>query len=229
MAIAVENDWKPILEKAAQKDSYQNLRKFLVDEYNAYPIYPEMNNIWQAFQWTPYKDVKVVILGQDPYHGENQAHGLSFSVQPGIPLPPSLRNIYKELEDDLGIEPVTHGYLKSWALQGVLLLNTVLTVRAGQAHSHREKGWEDLTDEVIRALNEREKPMVFILWGGAAQRKRSMIDESKHVILASSHPSPLSSYRGFFGSNPFSKANEALQELGQDPIDWQLPKIPEEV
>lgn len=229
MAIAVENDWKPILEKAAQNDSYQNLRKFLVDEYNAYPIYPEMNNIWQAFQWTPYKDVKVVILGQDPYHGENQAHGLSFSVQPGIPLPPSLRNIYKELENDLGIEPVNHGYLKSWAQQGVLLLNTVLTVRAGQAHSHKEKGWEDLTDEVIRALSERDKPMVFILWGGAAQRKRSMIDESKHVILASTHPSPLSAYRGFFGSAPFSKANQALQELGQDPINWQLPKIPEEV
>lgn len=228
MAIAVENDWKPILEKAAQKESYQQLRKFLVNEYNTQTIYPTMDNIWQAFQWTPYKEVKVVILGQDPYHGINQAHGLSFSVQPGVPLPPSLRNIYLELQNDLGVEPVQHGYLKSWAVQGVLLLNTVLTVRAGQAHSHREKGWEDVTDQVIQSLNEREKPIVFILWGGAAQRKRSMIDEAKHVILTSPHPSPLSAYRGFFGSKPFSQANEALNRLGQDPIDWKLPQNPEE-
>lgn len=228
MAIAVENDWKPILKKAAEKESYQNLREFLVDEYNSQTIYPEMSNIWQAFEWTPYNDVKVVILGQDPYHGPNQAHGLSFSVKPGVSLPPSLRNIYKELQNDLGYEPVNHGYLKHWATQGVLLLNTVLTVRAGQAHSHRDKGWESLTDEVIRALNERDKPMVFLLWGGAAKKKMNMIDTSKHVVITSSHPSPLSAYRGFLGSKPFSRTNEALENIGIDPIDWRLPEIPEE-
>lgn len=227
MAIAVENDWKPILEKAAEKESYQDLRQFLVREYNQQTIYPDMNHIWQAFEWTPYNEVKVVILGQDPYHGPNQAHGLSFSVQPGVAIPPSLQNIYKELHSDLGYEPVKHGYLKHWATQGVLLLNTVLTVRAGQAHSHRDKGWEPLTDEVIRALNEREKPMVFLLWGGAAKKKMSMIDTSKHIVITSPHPSPLSAYRGFFGSKPFSKANDALEEMGQETIDWQLPENPE--
>lgn len=226
MTIAVENDWKPILEEAAAKESYQTLRKFLVDEYNQQTIYPKMENIWQAFEWTPYKEVKVVILGQDPYHGPNQAHGLSFSVQPGVALPPSLRNIYKELESDLGYTPVQHGYLEHWAKQGVLLLNTVLTVRAGEAHSHRNQGWEELTDDVIRALNEREEPMVFLLWGGAAKKKIKMIDTSKHTILTSAHPSPLSAYRGFFGSQPFSKTNQALQEMGYEPIDWQLPDQP---
>jgi uracil-DNA glycosylase len=228
MPIAVENDWKPILEKAAEKESYPQLREFLKEEYQSQTIYPEMDNIWQAFVWTPYSKVKVVILGQDPYHGHNQAHGLSFSVKPGVALPPSLQNIYKELYNDLGYEPVKHGYLKHWATQGVLLLNTVLTVRAGQAHSHREKGWEPLTDEVIRALNDREEPMVFLLWGGAAKKKLTMIDTNKHVVITSPHPSPLSAYRGFFGSKPFSKANEALEKLGQTPIDWQLPKDPTE-
>lgn len=226
MTIAVENDWKPILEEAAAKESYQTLRKFLVDEYNKQTIYPKMENIWQAFEWTPYREVKVVILGQDPYHGPNQAHGLSFSVQPGVALPPSLRNIYKELESDLGYTPVQHGYLEHWAKQGVLLLNTVLTVRAGEAHSHRNQGWEELTDDVIRALNEREEPMVFLLWGGAAKKKIKMIDTAKHTILTSAHPSPLSAYRGFFGSQPFSKTNQALQEMGYEPIDWQLPDQP---
>lgn len=229
MSIAVENDWKPILEEAAKKESYQNLRGFLVNEYKTQTIYPQMDNIWKAFEWTPYSEVKVVILGQDPYHGPNQAHGLSFSVQPGVALPPSLRNIYKELQNDLGIEPVSHGYLKSWALQGVLLLNTVLTVRTGKAHSHRDKGWEVLTDEVIRALSERDKPMVFLLWGGAAQKKRAMIDEEKHIVITSPHPSPLSAHRGFFGSKPFSKTNEALKRLGEEPINWQLPADPTEV
>ncbi|MBP2855511.1 uracil-DNA glycosylase, partial [Acinetobacter baumannii] len=173
---------------------------------------------------TPYEEVKVVILGQDPYHGENQAHGLSFSVQPGVKIPPSLRNIYKELYDDLGIAPVQHGNLVSWAKQGVLLLNTVLTVREGQAYSHRGKGWERLSDTIIEKLNEREKPIVFILWGKPAQEKIKMIDKSRHIIITSPHPSPLSASRGFFGSKPFSKTNDALLALGEEPIDWQLPE-----
>ncbi|WP_208560314.1 uracil-DNA glycosylase [Marinilactibacillus kalidii] len=226
MPIPVENDWKPILEKAAEKESYQALRTFLVDEYNQQTIYPKKEQIWQAFEWTPYHSVKAVILGQDPYHGENQAHGLAFSVQPTVKLPPSLRNIYKELQDDLGIEPVTHGYLESWAKQGVLLLNTVLTVRAKEAHSHKNQGWEVLTDEVIRSLNDREEPIVFILWGAPAQKKRNLIDETRHHVLTSVHPSPLAAYRGFFGSKPFSKTNALLEETGQKPIDWELPADP---
>jgi len=226
VSIPVENDWKPILKEATESESYKNLRRFLVDEYNNQTIYPKMNNIWKAFEWTPYNEVKAVILGQDPYHGAGQAHGLSFSVKPGVKVPPSLKNIYKELESDLGVKPVGHGYLESWAKQGVLLLNTVLTVRAGQAHSHQQKGWEPLTDYVIEKLNAREKPMVFILWGSAAKRKRNMIDENKHVVITSVHPSPLSAYRGFFGSEPFSKTNEALKNMGQEPIDWRLPENP---
>lgn len=226
VTIPVENDWKPVLEKAIDSESYQNLRRFLIDEYNNETIYPKMDNIWKAFEWTPYNEVKAVILGQDPYHGPDQAHGLSFSVKPGVKVPPSLRNIYKELESDLGVSPVNHGYLESWAKQGVLLLNTVLTVRAGQAHSHQNKGWEPLTDFVIEELNRREEPMVFILWGGAAKRKRNMIDESKHVVITSVHPSPLSAHRGFFGSEPFSKTNKALKDMGQKTIDWSLPEDP---
>lgn len=226
MSIPVENDWEPILSEATDGESYQNLRQFLVNEYNNETVYPKMDNIWKAFEWTPYNEVKAVILGQDPYHGPDQAHGLSFSVKPGVKVPPSLRNIYKELESDLGVSPVDHGYLESWAKQGVLLLNTVLTVRAGQAHSHQNKGWEPLTDFVIEKLNQREKPMVFILWGGAAKRKRNMIDENKHVVITSVHPSPLSAHRGFFGSEPFSKTNEALEEMGEKPIDWSLPENP---
>ena len=183
-----------------------------------------MNHIWEAFEWTPYEQVKVVILGQDPYHGPNQAHGLSFSVQPNVKVPPSLVNIYKELADDLGITPVNHGYLKSWAEQGVLLMNTVLTVRGGSANSHRGQGWERLTDAVIKKLNEHEKPLVFILWGNPSIAKKQLIDTEKHVVITSPHPSPLSSYRGFFGSKPFSKANKALVDFGETPIDWQLPK-----
>lgn len=227
MTIPIENDWRPILEKAAQKESYKELKQFLINEIETEEIYPEKENIWQAFQWTPYHKVKVVLLGQDPYHGENQAHGLSFSVKPDVSVPPSLRNMYKELETDLGIPPVSHGYLKKWAQEGVLLLNTVLTVRKGQAHSHQNKGWENLTDDVIRALNEREKPVVFLLWGNAAKSKQKMIDETKHAVITSVHPSPLSAYRGFFGSRPFSKTNEALKEIGEEPIDWQLPENPD--
>lgn len=224
MSIPVKNDWKPILEQASQSESYQKLREFLKDEYASHRIYPEMDDIWQAFEWTPYHKVKVVILGQDPYHGEKQAHGLSFSVRPSVAAPPSLKNMYKELERDLGIKPVSHGYLKKWADEGVLLLNTVLTVREGQAHSHRGKGWEELTDYVISQLNEREKPMVFLLWGNAAQKKQSMIDDSKHIVLATSHPSPLSAYRGFLGSGIFSETNNALMKIKQEPIDWKLPE-----
>lgn len=227
MTIPVENNWKPILEKASEADSYKELKQFLKSEYASETVFPPKENVWQAFEWTPYDKVKTVILGQDPYHGENQAHGLSFSVTPEVSIPPSLRNIYKELESDLGIPPVSHGYLKKWAEEGVLLLNTVLTVRKGMAQSHQKKGWEDLTDSVIRALNERSKPVVFILWGSSAKAKRKMIDETKHVVITSVHPSPLSSYRGFFGSKPFSRTNEALIEMGEDPIDWKLPENPE--
>lgn len=222
MTIPVKNHWEPILKEAAQEPSYQELREFLKGEYKEQTIYPLMDDLWTAFEWTDYDDVKVVILGQDPYHGPKQSHGIAFSVRPEVAVPPSLRNIYKELEDDLGVKPVNHGYLKSWADQGVLLLNTVLTVRAGQAHSHRGKGWEELTDHVIQALNQREQPMVFILWGNAAKAKKKMLDTTKHTIIESTHPSPLSAYRGFFGSRPFSKTNEALRNMGYNPIDWQL-------
>lgn len=183
-----------------------------------------MYHVYEALELTPYEEVKVVILGQDPYHGVNQAHGLSFSVQPGVKTPPSLVNIYKELKNDLGIEPVSHGNLVTWAKQGVLLLNTVLTVREGQAYSHRGKGWEQLTDAIIEKLNERDKPIVFILWGKPAQEKMKMIDKSRHIIITAPHPSSLSAHRGFFGSKPFSKTNDALLALGETPIDWQLPK-----
>jgi len=224
LSIPIRNNWQPIIEEVASTPTYQKLREFLKEEYSAYTIFPTMENIWTAFQWTDYEDVKVVILGQDPYHGEGQAHGLSFSVQPQVKIPPSLRNIYKELEDDLGISPVNHGYLKSWAEQGVFLLNAVLTVRSGEANSHRGKGWEELTDFAIASLNEREEPIVFILWGASARKKQALIDTDKHYVITSAHPSPLSAHRGFLGSKPFSKTNELLEAFGQEPIDWQLPE-----
>ncbi len=224
MKTIIHNDWQDILQEEFESTYYQELREFLKTEYAEQTIYPSMNHIWEAFEWTPYEQVKVVILGQDPYHGPNQAHGLSFSVQPNVKVPPSLVNVYKELADDLGITPVNHGYLKSWAEQGVLLMNTVLTVRGGSANSHRGQGWERLTDAVIKKLNEHEKPLVFILWGNPSIAKKQLIDTEKHVVITSPHPSPLSSYRGFFGSKPFSKANKALVDFGQTPIDWQLPK-----
>ncbi|WP_051912688.1 uracil-DNA glycosylase [Carnobacterium funditum] len=223
MSISIKNDWAPILNQPNLDSTYKKLALFLAEEYRDQTIYPEKTHIWQAFEWTPYHKVRVVILGQDPYHGPNQAHGLSFSVNPGVKTPPSLVNIYKELEADLGYMPVNHGYLKSWADQGVLLLNTVLTVRKGEAHSHRKKGWEEVTDQVIKALNEREEPIVFLLWGKPSIKKRNLINEDKHIVLTAPHPSPLSAYRGFFGSKPFSKANEALKKMKQDPINWQLP------
>lgn len=224
MKTIINNSWQDILADEFQKPYYQDLREFLKQEYATQKIHPDMYHMFEALQITPYEKVKIVILGQDPYHGPNQAHGLSFSVQPGVKVPPSLQNIYKELQNDLGISPVNHGYLVPWAEQGVLLLNTVLTVRQGQAYSHQGKGWEQLTDKVIEKLNERQDPVVFILWGKPAQKKISMIDTSKHVIIKSVHPSPLSAHRGFFGSKPFSQANNALVALGKTPIDWQLPQ-----
>lgn len=220
----IHNSWQDVLADEFEKPYYHSLRDFLKKEYRTQKIHPDMYHIFEALELTPYEKVKVVILGQDPYHGANQAHGLSFSVQPGVKIPPSLNNIYKELQSDLGIKPVNHGNLVSWAKQGVLLLNTVLTVREGQAYSHRGQGWERLTDTIIERLNEREQPVVFILWGKPAQEKMKMIDKSKHIILTSSHPSPLSAHRGFLGSKPFSKTNDALLALGEQPIDWQLPE-----
>ncbi len=218
-----QNDWAPLLEAEMQKDYYQKLRTILIKEYKTRTIYPDMYDIFNAMHYTPYDKVKVVILGQDPYHGPRQAHGLSFSVLPGVDAPPSLVNIFKELESDLGCRVPNHGCLKHWAEQGVLLLNTVLTVREYQANSHQGIGWEEFTDYIITLLNQRKEPMVFILWGRPAQRKQSMITNPDHLVITSPHPSPLSAYRGFFGSRPFSKANEFLAKHGMAPIDWQLP------
>ncbi|MDN2452780.1 uracil-DNA glycosylase [Lactobacillus sp. UCMA15818] len=224
MKTLINNDWQEILGPEFEKNYYLNLHSFLKTEYANQEIHPDMYHIFQAFEWTPFSQVKVCILGQDPYHGPNQAHGCSFSVLPGVKIPPSLQNIYKELESDLGIRPVNHGYLEKWARQGVLLLNTVLTVREGQAFSHRGKGWELLTDKAIQGLSERQQPVIFILWGKAAQDKIELIDQKKNVILTSAHPSPFSAHRGFFGSKPFSKTNAALVAMGEKPIDWQLPE-----
>lgn len=218
------NSWQELLAVEAAKPYYQQLQVFLSNEYQQATIYPPQEKVFEAFHLTPYEEVKVVILGQDPYHGPNQAHGLSFSVLPGNKIPPSLRNIYKELASDLGYQPVAHGYLEKWAKEGVLLLNTVLTVRDGQANSHRNQGWETLTDEVIKKLNQHQEPIIFILWGKPAQSKRKMIDTTHHVILEGPHPSPLSAHRGFFGTRPFSQANQLLIAKGQKPIDWQLPE-----
>ncbi|MEK4538989.1 uracil-DNA glycosylase [Peribacillus sp. FSL K6-1552] len=216
------NDWWPLLEEEFKKNYYQELREFIKQEYSQHVIHPNQDDIFNALQFTSYKKVKVVILGQDPYHGPDQAHGLSFSVKPEVRIPPSLRNIFKELQSDLGCEVSDNGSLVEWADQGVLLLNTVLTVREGEAHSHRGKGWEIFTNQVIRLLNDRQKPVVFILWGRPAQTKIPLIDESRHKIITSVHPSPLSATRGFFGSKPFSKTNQLLKEIGESPIDWEI-------
>lgn len=225
MTDILKNDWKNYLSSEFEKDYYKNLRKFLVNEYNSTVIYPNMYDIFNALHFTSYADTKVVILGQDPYHGPKQAHGLSFSVNPGVKTPPSLVNIYKELHSDLGCYIPNNGYLKKWADQGVLLLNTVLTVRAGEANSHKNKGWEEFTTKVIKALNEKETPVVFILWGNNAISKESLITNPKHLIIKSVHPSPLSASRGFFGSKPFSKTNEFLISTNQKPINWQIENI----
>lgn len=221
----LKNDWQDLLQSEFEKDYYSKLRNFLINEYKTKTIYPNMYDIFNALHYTEYKDVKVVILGQDPYHGPNQAHGLSFSVKPGVPAPPSLMNIYKELNSDLGCHIPNNGYLKKWADQGVMLLNTVLTVRAGEANSHKGIGWEHFTDKVISLLNDREEPIVFILWGKNAQSKVDIIKNPKHYIIKSVHPSPLSVHRGFFGSKPFSKANNFLMSIGKEAIDWQIENI----
>lgn len=220
-----KNDWEQYLQEEMQKPYYRELRQFLIGEYRSRQIFPDMYSIFNAMHYTSYADTKVVILGQDPYHEPGQAHGLSFSVLPNVPPPPSLINIFKELETDLGCTMPDNGCLEPWARQGVLLLNAVLTVQAHRANSHQGKGWEIFTDKIISLLNQREKPMVFILWGSPARRKKVMITNPKHCIIESPHPSPLSAYRGFFGSRPFSRANEFLKSVGQEPINWQLPNI----
>lgn len=221
----LKNDWQDLLDDEFKKEYYLKLREFLINEYKTKTIYPNMYDIFNALHYTEYKDVKVVILGQDPYHGPNQAHGLSFSVKPGVPAPPSLMNIYKELNSDIGCYIPNNGYLKKWADQGVMLLNTVLTVRAGEANSHKDMGWEHFTDKIISLLNDREDPIVFILWGKNAQSKVNIINNPKHYIIKSVHPSPLSVHRGFFGSKPFSKTNKFLISMGKMPIDWQIENI----
>lgn len=221
----ISNDWLPAMSGEFHKDYYKKLHQTVMQEYQNYQVFPEPDDLFNAFHLTPLKDVKVVIFGQDPYHNVGQAHGLCFSVKPGVEVPPSLVNIYKELQDDLGCYIPNNGYLVKWAEQGVLLLNTVLTVRAHQANSHRGIGWEAFTDAAIRVLNEQDRPMVFILWGRPAQMKKSMLNNPKHLILEAPHPSPLSAYRGFFGSKPFSKTNQFLETHGLSPIDWQIENI----
>lgn len=222
----IDNDWLDCLQGEFKKPYYRDLYQFVRQEYNTHVIYPPADDIFNAFHFTPLSKVKVLILGQDPYHGEHQAHGLCFSVLPDQPeLPPSLQNIYKELQDDLGCYIPNNGYLKKWADQGVLLLNTVLTVRAHQAGSHQGKGWEQFTDAIIHAVNAQERPIVYLLWGKPAQSKIPMLTNPKHLILTAPHPSPLSAYRGFFGCRHFSKTNEFLMKNGTGPIDWQIENI----
>ena len=221
----LKNDWQDLLEEEFEKEYYIKLRKSLVKEYRTKTIYPDMYDIFNALHFTPYNKVKAVILGQDPYHGHGQAHGLSFSVKPGVAAPPSLVNIFKELNNDLGCYIPNNGFLKKWAEQGVLLLNTALTVRAGQANSHRNIGWENFTGRIIELLNEKENPVVFILWGNNAQSKMNIINNKNHYTIKAPHPSPLSAHRGFFGSKPFSKTNDLLISLGKEPIDWQIENI----
>ena len=221
----IENDWLTELGQEFHKPYYKNLYQFVLKEYNTTRIFPPSDDIFNAFHLTPLSQVKVVIIGQDPYHNEGQAHGLCFSVKPGVDVPPSLVNIYKELKDDLGCYIPNNGYLVKWAKQGVLMLNTVLTVRAHMANSHRGKGWEEFTDATIRALNKQDRPIVYILWGRPAQTKEKMLNNPRHLILKAPHPSPLSAYNGFFGSKPFSQTNRFLEENGIPPIDWQIENI----
>ena len=218
----LQNDWANYLNDEFEKDYYKKLSQALKEEYKRATVYPDMDNIFNALHLTPYAETKVLILGQDPYHGPGQAHGLSFSVREGIPFPPSLRNMLKELKEDLGIPMPNHGCLEKWAKQGVLLLNSVLTVREGEPNSHKKLGWQIFTDRVIEALNEREQPIVFILWGKHAQEKLPMIDQKRHFVLKAPHPSPLSASRGFFGSRPYSTCNEFLRNNGITEIDWAL-------
>ena len=220
--VHIGNSWDEILKDEFTSDWYMQLREFLKYEYSHYRVYPNMYDIFNALKYTDYNDVKAVILGQDPYHGPGQAHGLCFSVKEGVEPPPSLKNIFSELHNDVGVPIPRSGELTKWAQRGVLLLNTALTVREGQANSHRGKGWERLTDAIISKLNVREKPMVFILWGGNARTKKPLIDGRRHLILESAHPSPLSAYNGFFGNRHFSRTNEFLVRNGTEPVDWNL-------
>ena len=218
----IGNSWDRLLDDQFRAEYYLKLREFLKQEYSTQVIYPNMYQIFNALKITDYDKVKAVILGQDPYHGEGQAHGLCFSVQKGVALPPSLKNIYKEMESDLGIPPVQDGDLTAWAEQGVLLLNTVLTVRGGYAASHKGQGWEQFTDRIISLLNERTTPMVFILWGSHARAKKELISNPSHLVLEAAHPSPLSAHNGFFGCRHFSKTNDFLTRIGTEPINWSL-------
>lgn len=222
MMVHFGNEWDEIMAGEFDLPYYKQLRDFLKQEYFTKEIYPDMNNIFNAMKHASYSDIKAVILGQDPYHEPGQAHGLCFSVQKGCPIPPSLQNIYKELNADLGIPPAPHGELYKWADNGVLLLNTVLTVRRGLANSHKGKGWEIFTDDVIKKLNEREKPMVFLLWGANARSKKQFITNPNHLVLEAAHPSPLSAYNGFFGCRHFSKCNAFLEAHGIEPVDWRI-------
>ena len=222
--VNIGNSWDEVLKGEFDKEYYLKLREFLKVEYGTRVIYPNMYHIFNAWKFTAYEDVKAVILGQDPYHQPGQAHGLCFSVQKGVQIPPSLVNIYKELESDLGIKPASHGNLESWAQNGVLLLNTVLTVRQNQANSHKGKGWEIFTDRVIELLNQRQQPMVFILWGNNAKAKEKLITNPNHLIIKSAHPSPLSAHYGFWGGRYFSRTNEFLESTGQEPVDWRIPE-----
>lgn len=220
--VSIGNDWDALLKGEFEKEYYLKLREFLISEYKSQKVYPPMGDIFNALKYSSYGNTKVVIIGQDPYHQEGQAHGLCFSVNKGVKIPPSLVNIYKELHDDLGIEIPSHGYLESWAKQGVLLLNATLTVRDSKPMSHKGKGWEIFTDNVIKLLNDREKPMVFILWGNNARTKESLITNPNHMIIEGAHPSPLSAYNGFFGGKYFSRANRFLEAVGINPIDWRI-------
>ena len=220
--VNIGNEWDELLAPEFKKEYYLKLRKFLISGYNTRKIFPPMNDIFNALRYTSYSDVKAVIIGQDPYHGEGQAHGMCFSVRKGTPPPPSLQNIFKEINSELGIPAPNHGELTKWAKSGVLLLNTVLTVREGQANSHKGMGWEFFTDRVIELLNQREKPIVFLLWGGNARAKARLVTNPKHLVLQCAHPSPLSAYNGFFGCGHFIKANEFLTANGIEPIDWTI-------
>ncbi|WP_461613117.1 uracil-DNA glycosylase [Clostridium sp. Marseille-QA1073] len=223
--VVLNNDWDELLKDEFEKDYYKKLREFLIEEYKTKTIYPDKHNIFNALKLASYKGTKIVMLGQDPYHGPNQAHGLAFSVKPGVQTPPSLLNMYKELHNTLECYIPNNGYLVNWAEQGILLLNTALTVRAGEANSHRNKGWEIFTDRVISILNDREDPVIFILWGNNAKEKAKLITNKNHFMLKAAHPSPLSASRGFFGCNHFMKANDILKSLNKNPIDWQIKNI----
>lgn len=225
MAVVFENDWGKYLADEFEKPYYLELRKKLAYEYKTQTIYPDMYDIFNALHYTSYENMKVVIIGQDPYHNVGQAHGLSFSVKPEVEIPASLVNIYKELESDLGIPPADNGCLIKWAKEGVLLLNAVLTVRAHQAASHKNLGWGNFTDRIIEIANSKQTPVAFVLWGAFAQSKQSLITNSKHLIIKSAHPSPLSAHRGFFGSKPFSRVNDFLIQTGQTPIDWKIDNV----